>query len=134
MTLAWTTRGSGAALCLAILILLALHAFVPPPPALAQTDEAAAEAAPAEAVAEDEGPELPEELLDPAVDTGADGGLFDLDLGLTQSGLGGGFLRRQQRIKALLGGIARRDGGGQRALGGGLADLKRFKIAAGHGA
>ncbi|MCB9968077.1 MAG: mechanosensitive ion channel [Geminicoccaceae bacterium] len=68
MTLAWTTRGSGAALCLAILILLALHAFVPPPPALAQTDEAAAEAAPAEAVAEDEGPELPEELLDPAVD------------------------------------------------------------------
>lgn len=68
MTLAWTMRRLSAALSLAILIMVGLHIVVTPAPATAQTDEPAAEAAPAEAAAEEEGPELPEVLLDPAVD------------------------------------------------------------------
>lgn len=68
MTLPWTMRRLSVALSLAILVLFGLHASFSPAPAAAQTDEPAAAAAPADAAGEEEGPELPEVLLDPAVD------------------------------------------------------------------
>lgn len=68
MTLAWTMRRLSVALSVAILVLIGVHAAFSPAPAVAQSDEPAAAAAPADATGEEEGPELPEVLLDPAVD------------------------------------------------------------------